>query len=225
MDRLLADLQNHPTRWALGVLLALMFVPGIDFALSTPFYRPGIGFTWDSDGILEFARGVLPNLIIGSLAVCLVFWLIGLFRPLWVWRLTTPRMGFLLLTLLVGPGLIVEALLKPFWGRARPKDIVEFGGDATYTSFWQVSHACDSNCSFVSGHAAVAFWMAAYAFLLPRRWQAAGIFAGLAFGLLMGLVRIMQGGHFATDVAGAGFIVLWVNVLMARLVLKRQDQA
>jgi lipid A 4'-phosphatase len=221
---IVSDIHKHPGRWALAVLGLLLLIvaifPALDFSTSAPFYIPGTGFTWDRDGLLEFVRDALPNIIIGSFLVCIGLWLAGLVRPL-PWSLSGARIVFLLLTLLIGPGLIVEALLKTTWGRARPKDIGEFGGAATYTPFWQATDQCISNCSFVSGHAAVAFWVTAYAFLLPPKWRAAGLFAGLAFGTAVGWVRIMQGGHFLSDVIGAGFVVLAVNVVLARAILKQ----
>ena len=66
----------------------------------------------------------------------------------------------------------------------------------------------------------VAFWAAAYAFLLPPRLRAAGVFAGVAFGLLVGAVRMAQGAHFLSDVAAAGLIVLAVNAVFARIILR-----
>ena len=80
-----------------------------------------------------------------------------------------------------------------------------------------------SNCAFTSGHAAIAFWIAAYAFLLPAKWRAAGILAGVLFGLAVGGVRMAQGAHFLSDVAAAGVIVLAVNALAARLILRERS--
>ncbi len=44
----------------------------------------------------------------------------------------------------------VVHLLKNTFGRARPLDIVAFGGDDVFTAVWQVSEACTRNCSFAS---------------------------------------------------------------------------
>ena len=40
---------------------------------------------------------------------------------------------FLFLGLLVGPGLVVNGILKDHWGRARPAEIIEFGGTAHFS--------------------------------------------------------------------------------------------
>ena len=37
--------------------------------------------------------------------------------------------GYILLLYALGPGLLVDGLLKRFWGRARPADVQTFGGD------------------------------------------------------------------------------------------------
>ena len=221
LARLTADLHERPYHWAAGFLFVLMLFPGVDLPLSRVFYIPGRGFTWDTDGVLELVRSLVPDIVIGSFGFCFGLWLTGLMKPDWPWRLSTPRIAYLWVSLVIGPGLIVEALLKPSWGRARPKDITEFGGDALYSLPWVPANACDSNCSFASGHAAVAFWVSAYAALLPPRLRVWGVFAGVAFGLAVGLVRIAQGGHFFSDIVAAGFIVIVVNAAVAKLILHR----
>ena len=48
--------------------------------------------------------------------------------------------------------IVVNALLKNNWGRARPNDILELGGIEKFTPWYQFSESCASNCSFVSGY-------------------------------------------------------------------------
>jgi lipid A 4'-phosphatase len=70
----------------------------------------------------------------------------------------------------------------------------------------------------VSGHAAVAFWVTAFAFLLPNPYRLPFIIGGLALGVLMGLARIVEGAHFLSDVVFAGLIVVGLNMWLARRV-------
>ncbi len=220
MRRVFTSLAAYPERWALALLFALMALPFLDIPLSTAFYQPETTFRWQVDGIPELVRNFVPDIIIASVFICVGMWAAAHLSPRAPRWFTNRHIIYLVTTLLVGPGVIVETLLKPNWGRARPKDLTVFGGDATYTWPWQIAQECASNCSFVSGHAAIAFWLSAYAFLLPAKWRAVGLAAALVFGFAVGFVRIAQGGHFFSDIAAAGFIVLVVNVLFARAILK-----
>ena len=53
--------------------------------------------------------------------------------------------------------IFINLFFKTFWGRARPNEIVEFGGEKIFSSWYQISDMCTANCSFVSGDAAVGF--------------------------------------------------------------------
>ena len=79
-----------------------------------------------------------------------------------------------------------------------------------------------SGRSFVSNHAAAGFYIVAFAFLLRgqrRRWMYAG---GVFLGTAIGMVRVMQGGHFASDIIFAGLIMLWIIHLLAWSMLRER---
>lgn len=70
------------------------------------------------------------------------------------------------------------------------------------------------NCSFVSGHAALGFYTIALAWVVRRRrrlWLAVGI----GVGALVGLGRLLQGGHFLGDVVFAFWATYFSCVLVA----------
>ena len=46
---------------------------------------------------------------------------------------------------------------KDTWGRARPINIQEFGGDKIYTQPFIKSDQCEKNCSWISGESSAAF--------------------------------------------------------------------
>lgn len=215
-----ARLIQSPTVWFLPLWLVLL-VPGIDIAVSRIFFDPAMQFRWARTGMLELIRTAGPDIIIGTLIVCILLYAASLISQSWMWRVAPMQVFYLGLTLLLGPGLIVETVLKPHWGRARPREISEFGGSATYSPAWQMSDQCDSNCSFVSGHAAVAFWLTAYAFILPSKWRMPVLAVSVVLGFAMGFVRIAQGAHFLSDVATAGLIVIAMNEILARLIFKQ----
>lgn len=203
----------------LAALTALFSITAVDTGASALFYAGG--FSWNPRGLLEFARAAVPTLILGTLLFCVLVWIMTLFSRDWIWGLSTRPVIYLIVTAVLGPGLLVETLLKPNWGRARPKDIALFGGEHAYSAPFVVAAECTRNCSFVSGHAAIAFWVTAYAFLLPPQWRGVGLWLGAGVGLVVGFVRVVQGAHFASDVAVAGLMVVAVNILCARLILRR----
>jgi lipid A 4'-phosphatase len=156
--------------------------------------------------------GCLPAIIIGISSLTFII-LFPFWRGLPHWR--GPAI-FLLCALVVGPGLTVNALFKDNFGRPRPRDVVEFGGTEQFLSLG-VPGKPGAGKSFPSGHASMGFYFLAFFFLF-RRWKmprVAGFFVvfGLLYGIAMGAVRVMQGGHFATDIiwaAGMVYLACWL---------------
>lgn len=220
---LVREVREHPVRWGMAALCLLMFVPGLDVAVSGLFYEQAAGFYLERAGLFVFVREAVPAIIIGTVVFCALLWIASLvFRQPFL-GITTPRMVYLAATLAIGPGLLVETILKSHWGRARPNDTTFFGGHAAFTPPAWIAQECAHNCAFVSGHAAIGFWLTAYAFLLPKAWRQAGVLVGLACGAAIGMVRVIQGAHFLSDVVFAGAFVLIVNASLAQLILKRGE--
>jgi len=120
---------------------------------------------------------------------------------------------FLIATLALGPGLLVNVVLKDHWGRPRPIDVTQFGGAQHYVTWWDPRGDCPGNCSFVSGDVAGAIWTMAPAALTPPPWRALAYGAALVFTAGMATIRVMAGGHFVSDVIFAGvftFLIVWV---------------
>jgi lipid A 4'-phosphatase len=190
----------------------LILFPAIDLATSGLFYRPGEGFFLAQSPALVIIRKAMPYLVAALAAGGAAL----LFMP-------GRRMAgiFLLAALLLGPGLVVNTVFKDHWGRARPAQIVQFGGDKHYAIALEPGDQCATNCSFPAGDPAVGFYLVAIAMLMPaasaaRRWSMAGAFA---LGGLLGLVRIAQGGHFLSDVVASGFIIFGVSWALYRLLI------
>lgn len=133
--------------------------------------------------------------------------------------------AFLLLSLALGPGIAVDVGLKDHWGRARPRDLVEFGGTRSFTSAFQPADQCADNCSFVSGHAALAFGFVCFAFVVSGRRRRGAFLAVGAFGAAVGAMRMVQGAHFLSDVIFAGFVVLGIAGVLAALILAPERPA
>ncbi len=118
------------------------------------------------------------------------------------------RVVYLLLVLMVGAGVIVNLVLKDNFGRARPRNIVEFGGTKQYSPPFVVSDECGKNCSFSSGEAAGGFFALALAQALSRRRSL--LIAGFGFGALASFCRIASGAHFFSDTVVSFFVMLIV---------------
>jgi lipid A 4'-phosphatase len=120
---------------------------------------------------------------------------------------------FLIATLALAPGLLVNVGLKDHWGRPRPIDVTQFGGDQHFVAWWDPRGDCPGNCSFVSGDVSATFWTLAPAALAPPPWRALAYGAALALGAGMAALRMMAGAHFFSDVVFAGvftFFIIWL---------------
>ena len=167
-----------------------------------------------------YRSGCKPSVILGVGG--LIIGLASLSMPsLRRWR----RHGlFLALTLAIGPGLIVNLILKPTIARPRPIQTEVFGGQHEFA--YMGSNVNESiTRSFPSGHASMGFFLMTPALLFYRRRPklAFAILAvGMSYGTLVGVARIAQGAHFATDVIASALFVYssGVFVLCARRVFK-----
>lgn len=199
---------------AAAVLLFLL-LPQLDLWVSHLFYQPRHGFVLRDWEPVNSIYRTIPWITWGVVVVVsgAAAWLFLLERPLW--RLDRKALLFVALSTAIGPGLLVNTLLKDHWGRARPTQVTAFGGTLHFTPAPLPAAECVRNCSFVSGHAALAFSLVAFAFLLPSgRARRRGIAAALGFGAFVGVVRIAQGGHFLSDVVWAGLLVFGTTAIL-----------
>lgn len=206
------------------IVLALsayfILLPGVDLAVSRLFYQPDSGFALASDPVLKGLRKsstyVLATLVLILLGVIVANWRTrasGL-------RQYSRRAVVLLAALVIGPGLVVNGLLKSTWGRARPIQVDQFGGDAAFTPAWAMSDGCARNCSFVSGEGSSAAWMVIAVFLItPPQWRRWTVPPILAYAVALSLNRIAFGGHFLSDTLLAWAIVALVLAVLHRLTL------
>jgi lipid A 4'-phosphatase len=202
-------LRRHLDLLLLGAIGALLVAfPHIDLAIAGLFYDPFGGFYLRENPFVRLVFHGVPW-ITRTVVVCLVLFLLAAWT-IWRRRALFSRQRhaalYLLLVMIIGPGLLVNAVFKDHWGRARPSQIEAFGGSKQFTRAALPTDQCEKNCSFVSGHASVGFFFLAFAFVWPRR-RVLWLAAGTGLGLGIGLVRIMQGGHFFSDVIFCGIVV------------------
>jgi membrane-associated PAP2 superfamily phosphatase len=123
------------------------------------------------------------------------------------WRISGSRrhcpLGwFLALTLVLGPGLVTNSILKSHYGRPRPRQVRQFGGRFEFRPLGSPTFDATAR-SFPSGHASMGFYWLALAIWFWRRHRAlAWGFVALAavHGGITGMVRMVQGGHWFSDI-------------------------
>lgn len=198
-----------------GTILGLW--PQLDLAASRFFYAPGQGFQLSGSTVWElFRSGVWDLSVLVFLAA-----LLGTAMAPAKRRLCRVPSGFwiyLFTVYLLGPLVLVNGVLKAHWGRARPQDIVEFGGAHQFTPFWQPADQCLKNCSFVSGEVAAVFVLSLAMLMLtgkamqglPGPLRIACRVLAFVLPPLVVLQRLAAGRHFLSDEALAGLIVLLV---------------
>jgi len=204
---------------ALAVAMFLLF-PGIDLWASALFYRPDSRFLLADWAPVRAVYRAVPYIVeFVAIGVPTLF-LISRSRR---WRfgpLDVRAAAFLLLSLALGPGLLVNAVLKDHWGRARPAQVTEFAGTQHFTPALIPADQCARNCSFPAGHPAMGFYLVSFAFLVrdPRRRRIAEG-AAIATGALIGVARMAQGGHFLSDVVFSGLLVYGTSWLLYRAII------
>lgn len=198
----------------------LFIFPQIDIQVEQLLYRPEVGFYLNNLTAIQFIYKIVPMLIyIVLTSFILLFVWIHVTKHK-VFRIGNREIIYLLLVLLIGPGLLVNFVFKDHFGRARPYQIVNFGGDKQFSRPLVIANQCKKNCSFPSGHAATGFYFVALALLWQRR-KKLMVSLAILFGFIVGLGRMLQGGHFLSDVIYSGLIVLIVSYILYYYLINR----
>jgi lipid A 4'-phosphatase len=214
--------RSHQREWA-GVAAALLLAsllfslwPALDTTVSTWFFD-GHGFVGKQSDLVMAVYWLVPWLgravALAGLALLLLRWWRG--GLLWGWR--ARRVVVVACAMGLGVGALVNYALKEHSGRPRPVDTLQFGGAARFEPALSFAGSCTRNCSFVSGHAATGFVLMAWGLwgspATRRRWW----WRGLLLGALVGAGRVMQGGHFVSDVVFAGLAMVLACLLQRAL--------
>jgi lipid A 4'-phosphatase len=185
--------------------------PQIDIIASSWFYAPGQGFPLGPTRTIVTIRRLGIAITVVTLIALIVIGLYWRTSPNAMdrWPSATPRTDwwFMLVGLLLGPGLLVNVGFKPIFGRPRPVHIEQFGGKDYFTSAWVASGQCKWNCSFVSGEAAAAAFVLAFVFIVTPRWRPAALVTGVIVTLADSFARMAAGGHFLSDVVTAWLVI------------------
>lgn len=214
MQKILETIKIIPVyQWILMLLISffVLLFPEIDIYISSLFYDQKSGFVSNKEIIVY----ILYNSIKYILVLVYLF-LIGLYiynkiSKRNILNFNGKKLSYLFLVLIVGSGAIVNLALKENWGRARPYNIEQFGGEKKFTPAFVMSD--QKGHSFSSGHASAAFVFVAFAMLAKRNrkfWMS----LALIYGTSVGLVRIAVGGHFFSDTIVSFFIMYITTMLL-----------
>jgi len=199
------------TLLALAVVIAAIAVaPGIDLAVGGWFWTPAAGFWMSEWSLPALLRRVSmwPTIAIGIAA--LVSILQHIVAPASRQFMSARAALFLFLTVAAAPVLVVNGVFKEVWDRARPVHVTQFGGPWQFTPWWQPGNGreCRTNCSFVSGEASGAAWLAAPALLAPPAARVPLLAGVAAYTAVISGLRMAFGGHFLSDTLIAILITL-----------------
>lgn len=195
----------------IGLLFALW--PEFDLRAASLFFDPASGFFLSRRPFLMRIRDIAMWVAAFFVALAVFSLAIAALRGPTRSLLSGRTSLFLILTMVLGPGLLVNGVLKDHWHRPRPVQVTEFGGTKSFMPWWNPTGSCERNCSFVAGEASGAFWTLAPAALAPPAWRAIAVTAAVGFGLAVGALRMSFGAHFLSDVLFAGiaiYVLIWI---------------
>jgi hypothetical protein len=143
-----------------------------------------------------YAYGTIPGIVVTLAA--LITWVASLYAR----RLKPLRRPCLVvvLTTILAAGLLVNAVLKQYWGRPRPSQTIAFGGKWDYRPIFPPGTP-GKGASFSCGHCTMGFLFLAMAAFRRRSKALAygGVATGIILGGLLSAARVVQGAHFVSD--------------------------
>lgn len=208
----------NPLSWLLACILFFIWFPNLDLQVSNLFYDPltkrfpANEFWW-----VKWTYTYTPEI---NKAVSL--WALGvLLAAVWVPQRVSSRwrkavIAWLLLMAL-GIGFLVDWVLKDHVGRPHPYQTIPYNGTENFVPVLHYQPLCEENCSFVSGHAAGGFVWMAWGMWRRRLHRQRWIWVGLIAGSVIGATRVMQGGHFLSDIVFSGWF-MWLTYQLIRTV-------
>jgi len=201
MALVLVGLALVPTAW-----------PELDLAVAR-WFAPPDGYVqakawWWVQVINLYVPAIFRWMIFAALGL----WMVATQRDRWKqWRLP---LAFFILSGALGPGLVVNSVFKEHWQRARPYEVVNFGGTEQFTRAGVITDQCDNNCSFVSGHVSCGFFFASLMLVQAqrrRRWALVGCMAGavIAFARMADMAHWLSDTLWAAPITWACSWLVW----------------
>ena len=204
------------------ILVLLSVGPSIDIYVSGLFYFGNNQFLLQSyyDLTILFRKIFIPIILIYLLIIPMLSMILPLQQLYFNYKFTFKDVVYLWGITFFNLVVVVNLFLKNGWGRARPGDILELGGKKFFTPWYEISNNCNTNCSFVSGDAAVGFSLIVFLFLIKNNFF---YWFALIMGISLGLIRIMEGGHFLSDVVMSGSIIFILSYIVSNYYLVKKN--
>lgn len=203
------------------ILLIFVMFPVLDLEISSLFYSEEFGFLYKKQAIVVLLYKAIPILTKLFVLICSLYQLYILIKFKNLKKALSSWTFFLIISAVIAPGITVNSLLKDNFGRARPREIIEFGGSKEFSRAFAISSQCSKNCSFSSGHAAMGYYFSSIAYVARSLYFTRIYIISIFFGSIVGLSRVIMGGHFASDVIASAFLVLLLNHLIYLLWKKK----
>lgn len=209
--------------WALLFFCLAIFakVPQLDLMVAARYYLPDLGFVHRQDPWVLWSYNWTPwigRALVLALALLWAFngLIAGALRRVGhetkaalcegFWR----RVAMLtVVSALLGPGLLIEGFFKNVAGRPRPVQVIELGGTVPYHGPFQWGDNPRQHKSFVSSHAAAGFALMGLGLACGPVWRRRWLQIGIVSGAVIGAGRMMQGGHFLSDIIFS-FYSVWI---------------
>jgi lipid A 4'-phosphatase len=195
--------------------------PSIDIGVSRFFFDHG--FPQKEQWVHQLIHEGMAYYLCLSLASVVAVYV---FNRVWkrnVGSVDGKKVCYLFLVLILGAGLVVNVAFKDGFGRARPRDVMEFGGSKQFTPAFVVSSQCERNCSFSSGEGAGAFFSLALVAALSRK--RAALVAAVGLGVLVSWSRVASGAHFFSDTVVSFFVMLiFTDVLYYYMIVPKAQR-
>jgi lipid A 4'-phosphatase len=220
----LNDLNYIKPNYFKGIGLSLLIAAGlvfltwaalaldVDMKVAAFFFNKSSGWTYkDAEPWRAlYLFGTMPGLALALMSLSILF--LGFIQP--KWQTYQRQMLVIVLTTILGAGVLVNGILKPYCGRPRPREIITFNGQ------WEFCRPCFNDApgkglSFPCGHCTMAFIFVTLIYLRPKSAAIAygGAIFGLVYGILMGVARAAQGAHFVTDTLWSLGVLVIVSLL------------
>tara|TARA_B100001029_G_C14932803_1_gene378655 strand:+ start:168 stop:860 length:693 start_codon:yes stop_codon:yes gene_type:complete len=198
-----------------------IFFPEIDIYLSNLFFLDSV-FISEKFLLIKKLRTFMKDTMVIIPVLALLYLVFNYFNQKQKIknRIRTLRIKLVCIGLIVGPiigsGLIANLIFKDNWGRARPIQIEEFGGNKIFTPAFMKTDQCAKNCSWISGETSAAFSFLTGVLILKNPMF---FLMNIVMGVLVFFCRMSMGGHFFSDNVFAVIFMIYLAIIYRYLVI------